>query len=300
MNEHDLLDAIGKTEETVLEASEKRQIPWKFLLTAAACLLLVLSTVFSLIGPASDPYTTIVSNSNYQIVTDGENTYLRFDKKQQQVLEHNLSFSQSVDWPHYSSVGEMKQAILRGDFTENVKTHLYAQAEKNEKGDARICNVNQLYEPLMPAGASIRYIEYNGEYWFKIDCDRLRINLYTCLDEDDYNSNFTSHYTEKLEENVTETYEETYQGVPVTVYKKNSGWKYKCYDLSTETESLLILESYHAADDIPFSIRFFAKANGVYYHGLIAESGSMTIDHRPSIEWLRSFGLKPYEETETE
>ena len=24
MNEHDLLDAIGKTEETVLEASEKR------------------------------------------------------------------------------------------------------------------------------------------------------------------------------------------------------------------------------------------------------------------------------------
>ena len=39
MNEHDLLDAIGKTEEAVLEASEKRPIPWKTLLTAAACLL---------------------------------------------------------------------------------------------------------------------------------------------------------------------------------------------------------------------------------------------------------------------
>ena len=51
MNEHDLLDAIGKTEETVLEASEKRHIPWKFLLTAAACLVLVLSTAFSLISP---------------------------------------------------------------------------------------------------------------------------------------------------------------------------------------------------------------------------------------------------------
>lgn len=51
MNEHDLLEAIGKTEETVLEASEKRYIPWKVLLTAAACLLLVLSTAFSLISP---------------------------------------------------------------------------------------------------------------------------------------------------------------------------------------------------------------------------------------------------------
>ena len=51
MNEHDLLDAIGKTEETVLEASEKRHIPWKFLLTAAACLLVILSMAFSLISP---------------------------------------------------------------------------------------------------------------------------------------------------------------------------------------------------------------------------------------------------------
>jgi hypothetical protein len=72
MNEHDLLEAIGKTDEKLLEASEKRHIPWKFLLTAAACLLLVLSTAFSLISPASDPYTTIATNSNYQIVTDAK------------------------------------------------------------------------------------------------------------------------------------------------------------------------------------------------------------------------------------
>lgn len=51
MNEHDLLDAIGKTEETVLEASEKRHIPWKFLLTAAACLVLLLSTLLAFLSP---------------------------------------------------------------------------------------------------------------------------------------------------------------------------------------------------------------------------------------------------------
>jgi hypothetical protein len=59
MNEHDLLDAIGKTEETVLEASEKRHIPWKFLLTAAACLVLLLSTVTNLILPAFDAATAL-------------------------------------------------------------------------------------------------------------------------------------------------------------------------------------------------------------------------------------------------
>ena len=300
MNEHDLLDAIGKTEETVLEASEKRQIPWKFLLTAAACLLLVLSTVFSLIGPVSDPYTTIAANSNYQIVTDGENTYLRFDKKQQQELEHNANLSQRVDWPHYSSVGEMKQAILRGDFTENVKSHLYAKAKKNEKGDARICNINQLYEPLLPTGSTVLYVEFDVSYWFEIHSDNLAIILNTFDDEDSYNRLFEEYYTRRIGENVTGTYEETYQGVPVTVYKKNSGRKYKCYDLSTGTDPLLVIETYDTTDDIPTAINFFGKTNGAYYKGLIIEAGEMTIHHRPSIEWLRSFGLKPYEETETE
>ena len=59
MNEHDLLDAIGKTEETVLEASEKRHIPWKYLLTAAACLVLLLSTVTNLILPVFDAATAL-------------------------------------------------------------------------------------------------------------------------------------------------------------------------------------------------------------------------------------------------
>ena len=46
MNEHDLLDAIGTAEESMLEASEKRPLLLrKPLLTAAACLLLILSTV---------------------------------------------------------------------------------------------------------------------------------------------------------------------------------------------------------------------------------------------------------------
>ena len=303
MNEHDLLDAIGKTEETVLEASEKRHIPWKFLLTAAACLVLVLSTAFSLISPASDPYTTIAANSNYQIVTDGENTYLRFDKKQKQELEHNANHSISVDWPHYSSVGEMKQAILSGDFTEHVKTHLYAKAKKNDKGDARICNVNQLYEPLLPTGACVRYIEFDGSYLFKIDHHHLNITLYACLDEDDYNSNFAYHYTKRIEENVTKTYEETYQGVLVTVYKGERGQTYKCYDLSTETRSFLVIERYSGdtrPDSIPSEVRFFGKMNGAYYHGWVFKAYSTGLDRRPSIEWLQSFSLKPYEETETE
>lgn len=264
---------------------------------------LILCFVMLMLAGCSDPYKTIATNDGYKLVTDGENTYLRFNKKQQQELEHNISLSQSVDWPHYSSLGEMKQAILRGDFTENVKAHLYAKAKKNEKGDARICSIDQLYEPLLPAGASIRYIEYDGGYWFKIDCDRLRINLYTCLDEDDYNSNFEYHYTRCIEKNVTGTYEETYQGVPVTVYKGKSGLTYKCYDLSTETRSLLVIERYTGdarADSIPGEVRFLGKMNGAYYHGYIFKAESITLGRRPSIEWLQAFGLTPYVETETE
>ena len=55
MNEHDLLDAIGKTDEKLLEASEKRQIPWKALLTAAACLLVILSSALIALHPRIAP-----------------------------------------------------------------------------------------------------------------------------------------------------------------------------------------------------------------------------------------------------
>ena len=55
MNEHDLLDAIGTAEESMLEASEKRPLLLrKPLLTAAACLLLVISTVLSIVSIAGN------------------------------------------------------------------------------------------------------------------------------------------------------------------------------------------------------------------------------------------------------
>ena len=55
MNEHDLLDAIGTAEESMLEASEKRPLLLrKPLLTAAACLLLVISTVISIVSIAGN------------------------------------------------------------------------------------------------------------------------------------------------------------------------------------------------------------------------------------------------------
>jgi phosphoribosylaminoimidazole-succinocarboxamide synthase len=107
----------------------------------------------------------------------------------------------------------------------------------------------------------------------------------------------------RIEENVTKAYEETYQGVPVTVYKGERGQTYKCYDLSTETRSFLVIERYSGdarPDSIPSEVRFFGKMNGAYYHGWIFKAYSTGLDRRPSIEWLQSFGLKPYEETETE
>ena len=263
-----------------------------------ACLMLCF--VILVLTGCSDSYTTIATNDSYQIVTDGEDTYIRFDKKQQQELEQKVNHSQCIDWPQYNTLGDMKQAILEGDFTENVKAHLYASAKKNEKGDARICKVNQLYEPLLPDGASISFVAFDGSYWFEIVGDSLICNLYYAIDENDYNSNFEYHYSATIEENVTGTYIETYQGVPVTVYEKNSGWMYKCYDLSNEAASLTVMEMYASSKDIPFGIRFFGNTNGAFYHGLICEAGEMTIDHRPSVEWLQSFGLKPYVETEAE
>lgn len=60
MNEHDLFEAIGRTDENLLEASERRSAQrWKILVAAAACLVLLLSTVTNLILPAFDAATAL-------------------------------------------------------------------------------------------------------------------------------------------------------------------------------------------------------------------------------------------------
>ena len=267
----------------------------KIIIALAICLIMVLNAGCSALTGRG--YTTVAKNDNYKILTDNEYCYIRYSKAQKKELEEEAKFCQSLILPRYESVEAMKQGILQGNFTKEEQKSLQLCTRKNEDGDIRICNIEKMYDALLPAGCSIRYIEFDGFYMFKIDGDGLICNLYY-NDKESYDRNFAYYYTRRLNgAAVIDT--ESYQGIPVTVYSAG----YKCYDLSTEEKTLIVMEDYLnsvGSSDIPFAIRFFGEMNGTYFNGMICESGKMTIDHRPSVEWYQSIGLKPYVETETE
>lgn len=264
----------------------------KIIIALALCLVVMLHTGCSALTGRG--YATIAKNDNYKILTDNEYCYIRYSKAQKKELEEEAKFCQSLILPRYESVEAMKQGILQGNFTKEEQKSLQICTRKNEKGDIQICNIEKMYDVLLPPGCSIRYIEFDGFYMFKIDGDGLICNLYY-NDKEANDGAFEFYYTSELE-GLAVTGKETYQGVPVTVY--NMG-EYKCFDLSTEEKTLIVKETYRGAHE-PFVIDFFGEMNGAHFYGMICESGKMAIDHRPSIEWYQSIGLKPYVETETE
>jgi hypothetical protein len=69
------------------------------------------------------------------------------------------------------------------------------------------------------------------------------------------------------------------------------------YSITSGGKTITIAERYNLneSDTIPFSINFWGNCDGAYFTGYM-----YGLTERPSYEWVASFGLKPYVETETE
>ena len=97
---------------------------------------------------------------------------------------------------------------------------------------------------------------------------------------------FTS-VEQDAERNATEI---TYEG-------QFSSGKQITYSYTVDGFTVTIIESYFFEESktVPFILHGMAEGNGIYYYWSI---GGFT--ERPSYEWIKSIGLKPYVETETE
>ena len=102
MNEHDLFEAIGRTDENLLEASERRPPQrWRAYLAAAACLLVILSTALIALRPqAPEPSSpTTLPGQNIMMGLPGQ-----------------IISTETINWLHssniYASTDQISGSVL--------------------------------------------------------------------------------------------------------------------------------------------------------------------------------------------
>ena len=255
----------------------------------------------------------LYSNENYEIIQSGEVCYLQFQKDK--YFGGTSGDGMSVkEYPTFRTISEMREGVIKGDFTENELRTLQNDAFKHG-GALPVTDLNNLYEITVPSNASIRcYVWYGGYYAaifshgnseqsFIIQDYESHIDL---LDEDN-----------KTFERVASRYDfqeiwrgtDTVTGEQALHYSNSAGsWTISLYTIRAGGKTLHIKETW--AGPCPYveencdeaiygghimKMRIIGEENGEYFWYNL---GNMS--ERPSAEWLMSFGLTPYEETETE
>ena len=245
------------------------------------------------------PYTLKVENGQY---------FMEFAEK-----APSFSGSQSIFWPEFSSVKEMKNAIMTGRFSGLEMEALRTYAEKNEKGDVLICDVDNISEPVLPAEFSLDRIVWRGLnytfYYYTENDGSIYIRLHNPERDKEL---FDEYYTSFLERwSVSFTAKDTEPERNATVYYfESSTTKQKQiqYVIQSDNKTYYVNEYYAIgrkdgyistsssdySDTVPQYVQVWGTDKGVEFYAMI------DIDERPSMEFLSQIGIRKYVETETE
>ena len=242
---------------------------------------------------------SILENSQYAIIEDDGEYSLRYHDDELKNYWENKQGSIAVPTIKFSSIDEMKKSIEEGQFTidELIGMQLFA---KNSRGETKICNLNSLFDVTLPDGVPLESVTWFGqEYSFGFG-GRFTGELGICSQKW-YNSEIDVRKYEKNEK-LTIVSKNVIEDRNATVYicRNTNGVSFKDiqYTYTDKDKVIHFNELYMFSDyasDIPTRIDFCGCVNGQYFAGSIRGFSS-----RPTYEWLQSFGLTPYVETETE
>lgn len=254
----------------------------------------------------------LYSNENYEIIQSGEVCYLQFQKDK--YFGGTSGDGMSVkEYPTFRTISEMREGVIKGNFTENELRTLQNDAFKNG-GALPVMDLNNLYEVTVPYNVGISgYIWgggfysarlfYGGDHSFIIHDHESREKM---LDE--YNKVFervASRYdfreiwrgTDPSTGEQVLYYANSYGQLSISHYTLRSGGKTLYVDETWAGPCPYVEENCDEASSgaCIMNIRILGEENGVYFWYSLGE-----MSERPSAEWLLSFGLTPYVETETE
>lgn len=241
---------------------------------------------------------------DYDIINKGGKCYISFRPVEETEAESNKGdayVSAVIIGPTFSSVVEMKNDIENNNLSEQelytIRTH-YAK-----DGLWEICDLDNLYDARLPGETSIKQIALRGKsYSFTLENYIAASCFINCLDEADYNKAFEEEYLGFPNEHEEVIWEEQTEDRNATIkyFRTEAGvFKRLEYTLQQDGRMLYVIEEYilsfytgskPTSDTIPRTVTVYGEENGGYYKVWVLEPVE-----RPSVEWITSFGLVPFE-----
>lgn len=254
----------------------------------------------------TDLYTINVCGDSCYILIDEE----KWNEKQENSLMQDCEVAV---YPEFTTMKEMRQAIITGSFTEREQEQLMKimkLAERNADGGIEIFNVDKLNECVLPSGMNVEYILWMARsYYFHVSGPGKITGGFYCVNKEVFDNDMNTQYRSFLvNEYLTVTAQEFDEEREATVYYTANGSggksKYCCYEILEGTKRIVVEESYllesatergkgKESDMVPDQVTIWIEDEVGYAFALL-----FGFEERPSVEWLSQFGLREYVETE--
>lgn len=257
-----------------------------------AAMLLVIATIS---GCTAKDYNLVKEDGKYYIILNNE---LDSDDAVECILSADI---------RYASLDEMVSDLEKGNFTVD-ELRMFKHHPRTEDGKILAPNLDDLWEPIAPESLGDYYIgqcgdDYNFHYCFTVtsgDGTEKQQYVNISLSEKEYHDAFVREFADysPLNGNVTDLviYEEPERNATSYRYwtlNTNQPQKDILYTIEANNTIYYVLEQYALAvsEDIPKTITIRCQ-----YQEQYLEITVNNLVDRPYVEWLSSFGVKPYGE----
>lgn len=258
------------------------------------CFLIAFAILFPLLGCTGDNTNdnVIAENDHYRIEAAGEKYYLSLKGTGSDTSVPGACVEQPA--VRFSSLKEMKEDILTGNFTEAEVKELQ-RFSKNEEGKVEICSMQKLYEPAFPSDLEIKSVVWTGRsYNFVIGFKTVSTgSVWFTMNHTEF-SNYLAEF------NTTYGSVETVEDRNATIdsYRAGSGKDVRLikYTITTVNNTTLYINECYSLDEsstVPNYVQILVDSGGIYLFGTVN-----SFESRPSVEWLSKIGVREYVETE--
>ena len=258
---------------------------WKIMFALTLALVL-------LAGCIAAPTEQILSETERYSVVNNDGSYsLRFNKAISGSASSGANMSVKPEEFLFSSLGEMKAAVMEGKFTDKQIQYISMHFSKNEKGDVLLFDMDNLCDISLPEGAEVTQISWKGKnYTFSFKTKDFTGDLMVC-EKSSVESYAAKNDVARKQEKIVKTEEDPAHNGKIYYVEGGVGVrKHTQYTYSGENGTITVCVC-DKVSDLSLAIRFWGEYNGAYFHGAI-----MDAQEAPSYEWITSLGLKPYVE----
>ena len=262
--------------------------------------ILLLCLLLLTISGCADP--EVLSNDIYTIYEVNDGKLLLSFHKQLVYPQYDHSASERPPKFQYKSLGDMKRVIENGSFSAAEQKNIQ-KFFGNSSALVNVCNIYALSDAKLPNNAASSTVHWYGStYSIDIDAGDVygMVNITSKelveWEEECWGNRTSANRSISIISEETEA-DRNASVIVFDAVTVGERWKEIRYNYSAKDTKMVILERYLCSDSetSPQAIYMWGQSNGEYFTVYL-----YGFTERPSYEWVTSFGLKPYVETETE